>query len=312
MSDCKFIRTIFFCVRFDELQGMFNHYTLLFGQWNFQSQGSERVTSYSSSDKLLADEMIQLFCPWHLAYRVGPSASAFVAYTWRFYNIIINIISIKAYRAASNAGICTWDGLRVHYNLAHHSPLTSENHLATYIRHTQDSCVQITRFSVRLRVLDDNLQHRAVGAVATPSRRTVQSRSFLPLTELLSGPGRVVGIATGYGLDGQGIESRWGRDFPHLSRPALGQFPASCTMGTRSFPGVKSGRGVTLTPHPLLEPWSRKSRAIPLLPLRAVRPVQSLRACTRVHLNFSFYRATAIYICSKKTNLLTFKSQSYA
>jgi len=34
----------------------------------------------------------------------------------------------------------------------------------------------------------------------------------------------VVGIATGYGLDGTGIETRWGggRDFPHLSRPALG------------------------------------------------------------------------------------------
>jgi hypothetical protein len=30
------------------------------------------------------------------------------------------------------------------------------------------------------------------------------------------------GIATGYGLDGQGTESRWGRDFPHLSRPSLG------------------------------------------------------------------------------------------
>jgi hypothetical protein len=25
-----------------------------------------------------------------------------------------------------------------------------------------------------------------------------------------------------YGLDGPGIESRWGRDFPHLSIPALG------------------------------------------------------------------------------------------
>ena len=32
----------------------------------------------------------------------------------------------------------------------------------------------------------------------------------------------LVGITTGYGLDGPGIESRWGRDFPHLSRPALG------------------------------------------------------------------------------------------
>ena len=34
--------------------------------------------------------------------------------------------------------------------------------------------------------------------------------------------GRAVSIATGYGLDGPGIESRWGRDFPHLSRPVLG------------------------------------------------------------------------------------------
>ena len=36
-----------------------------------------------------------------------------------------------------------------------------------------------------------------------------------------SDPGSVVGIATGYGLDGPGIESRWGRDFPRLLRPAL-------------------------------------------------------------------------------------------
>ena len=30
-----------------------------------------------------------------------------------------------------------------------------------------------------------------------------------------------VGIAAAYGLDGRGIESRWGQDFSHLSRPAL-------------------------------------------------------------------------------------------
>jgi len=35
-------------------------------------------------------------------------------------------------------------------------------------------------------------------------------------------PGSVVSIATGYGLDGPEIESWCGRDFPHLSRPALG------------------------------------------------------------------------------------------
>ena len=65
-----------------------------------------------------------------------------------------------------------------------------------------------------------------------------------------------------------------------------GAHPASCTMGTVSFPGVKSDRGVTLTHHPLLVPWSRKSRDIHLLSLWAVRPVQSLSACTRAHLTF--------------------------
>ena len=35
------------------------------------------------------------------------------------------------------------------------------------------------------------------------------------------GLGSVVGIATAYGLDGPRIESGWGRDFPHLSRPVL-------------------------------------------------------------------------------------------
>ena len=37
-----------------------------------------------------------------------------------------------------------------------------------------------------------------------------------------SGGDSSVDIATHYGLEGPGIESRWGRDFPHLSRPALG------------------------------------------------------------------------------------------
>jgi len=43
-----------------------------------------------------------------------------------------------------------------------------------------------------------------------------------------------------------------------------GVHTTSCTMGTGSFPGVKSGRSVMLTPHLLLVLWSRKSRAIPL------------------------------------------------
>jgi len=43
---------------------------------------------------------------------------------------------------------------------------------------------------------------------------------------------------------------------------------------------------VRLTPDPLLLPRSRKSRAITLSTLWAVRPVQSLSACTRVRFAF--------------------------
>ena len=57
-----------------------------------------------------------------------------------------------------------------------------------------------------------------------------------------------VSIVTDYGLDGPGIELRWGRDFPFLQTDP-GAHPTSCTMGTGSFPEVKCGRGVLLTPH---------------------------------------------------------------
>jgi len=49
-----------------------------------------------------------------------------------------------------------------------------------------------------------------------------------------------VGITTGYGLDGPGIESQWGRDFPQLSRLALGPTQlVPSTMGAGSFPNEK-------------------------------------------------------------------------
>ena len=55
-----------------------------------------------------------------------------------------------------------------------------------------------------------------------PYCRTVKPVCFRLHHVMYRGPGSVVGIATGYGLDGPGIESRWWRDFPHLSRPAVG------------------------------------------------------------------------------------------
>ena len=57
----------------------------------------------------------------------------------------------------------------------------------------------------------------------THSRYRFKSYNFHCIVLLyFGGPGNVVVIATGYWLDGPGIESRWGRDFPNLSRPVLG------------------------------------------------------------------------------------------
>ena len=56
-----------------------------------------------------------------------------------------------------------------------------------------------------------------------------------------------VGIATRYGLDGPGIEFRWGRDFSQPPIPALGPKPIQWVPGID--PGGKlSGRGVTHPP----------------------------------------------------------------
>ena len=58
-----------------------------------------------------------------------------------------------------------------------------------------------------------------------------------------------VGMATCYWLNGPGIESRWGRNFPHQSRPALGPIQPPVKWTRVSSPGVKrSGRLVDLPP----------------------------------------------------------------
>jgi len=104
----------------------------------------------------------------------------------------------------------------------------------------------------------------------------------------VNGLGSSVGIVTGYGLDGPGIESRWGRDFPHLSRPAMGPIQSPVEW----VPGLSRGEerpGRDNDPSPPLVPWSRKSRATLLLPLWAIWPVQSLSACTRVHFTLPYF-----------------------
>jgi len=71
-----------------------------------------------------------------------------------------------------------------------------------------------------------------------------------------------IGISTDYGLDGPGSNPGGDEIFRAPDQP-WGP-PGSCTMGTGSFPGIKCGRGVTLTIHTLLVPRSWKSTAITL------------------------------------------------
>ena len=89
--------------------------------------------------------------------------------------------------------------------------------------------------------------------------------SRISVSTFCSGVGRdsVVGITTCFEMEGPGIESRWGRVFPHLSRPAPGPRNLLYNGNRVSFPGVKpSGRGVD---HPQISRPEVKERAEPYL-----------------------------------------------
>jgi hypothetical protein len=76
------------------------------------------------------------------------------------------------------------------------------------------------------------------------------SQEIILVIIFVAGRDSSVGIATRYGLDGLGIESRWWRDFQHTSRPTLGltQSPIQWVPGHSRG---ESGRGVELTTHPI-------------------------------------------------------------
>jgi hypothetical protein len=74
---------------------------------------------------------------------------------------------------------------------------------------------------------------------------------------VVSGPGSSVGIATELRAGRFGDRNPVGARFSAPVQTGTGAHPACCTMGTGPFPGVESGRGVTLTPHPLLVPRSK-------------------------------------------------------
>ena len=110
---------------------------------------------------------------------------------------------------------------------------------------------------------------------------------FKFLLSFYRGPCSSVGIATGYGLYGPGSNPGGGEIFRTCPDRTWGP-PSLLYNGYRVFPGGKERPGRAADPSPLLMPWPRKSRATPLLSLWAIRPVQRLSACTRVHFSFFF------------------------
>jgi hypothetical protein len=99
-----------------------------------------------------------------------------------------------------------------------------------------------------------------VGLYATPLRRDVE-------------PGSSVSTVSDYGLDGRGSIPDGDGIFPvtSASRPALGptQPPIQFVPGALS-PGVKRGRSVTLTTHPLPVPKLKKEGLHLLSPSAAI------------------------------------------
>ena len=71
----------------------------------------------------------------------------------------------------------------------------------------------------------------------------------------MRGPGSSAGIATDYGLDGPGIESRLGEIFLHPNRPWCQ--PILLYNGYRVFPGGRERPGRDTDPSALLVPMSK-------------------------------------------------------
>jgi len=101
------------------------------------------------------------------------------------------------------------------------------------------SRIRLKRIAKCTRILRSS---RAIYKQSLFARKHVNCNLFSCMIMVQRGPGSVVGIATGYGLDGPGIESRWRARLYEPVQTGPGTHPASCTMGTGSVPGVKSGR----------------------------------------------------------------------
>ena len=106
-------------------------------------------------------------------------------------------------------------------------------------------CFTVHVFSARIRI--------CASAHVTDPRRIMNV--FLPVPSTFTGRDSSVGIATRYG---QGFESRWGARFSTPVQTGPEAYPACCTVGTGSLPGVKRPeRGAD---HPPPSKWRGHER----------------------------------------------------
>jgi hypothetical protein len=96
---------------------------------------------------------------------------------------------------------------------------------------------------------DLQIRQRHKGSSRYSTQPTLEKYRKFMYSLVLGGLGSSVGIATDYGLDGPEIEARWGCDFSHTSRPALGPTQPPVQWIPGFFLGVKRpGRGADHPP----------------------------------------------------------------
>jgi hypothetical protein len=110
---------------------------------------------------------------------------------------------------------------------------------------------------------------------------------------ILGGPSSIVGIVTGYGLDGPGSNPGEDEIFP-LIQTGPGAHPASCTMGTGSFLAVKCDRGGAYPSPPSSAAPFFWCRGLGRVELCLNPPGGHNQVCNGVTLPFTFYSYYAV------------------
>jgi hypothetical protein len=116
---------------------------------------------------------------------------------------------------------------------------------ALYLNHRSDTHTYLSRkcYTHLLHFLNDFEETRYKISPRNAAQHLWLSEQMFRVSHtVLVGRDSSVGIETRYGMDGPGIESRWGRDFQHPSRPALGTTQPPIQWVPGLFPGGKAAR----------------------------------------------------------------------